>query len=302
MGCCGASRAIGTTNSLLNDPLNFRLCQIESMSSTNKELNSIFQRASGIMENFENIREKIVDNLDILIYKSAACVYQSPSIVHCVNNIWYKISADLKGKIEDVNLKYIEDSPFMTMDLSKCNSETIKLVELLYDYINTLRRIKTTLKQMENSLAELIYLLNENKFPESNQICEFNKNKIEQAIKMFPELHNYYNQTLQKYRYEIYLFIMKKEEYIYKINLIGKEAYSLGYSDIYQIAFLYKKFMKARPDYFREEFMYHNEMIGKKKFVDFINSKKRAKKDFNFFINDEDHWDLSENHNTQQVV
>ena len=35
---------------------------------------------------------------------------------------------------------------------------------------------------------------------------------------------------------------MKKEEYIYKINLIGKEAYSLGYSDIYQIAFLYKKF------------------------------------------------------------
>ena len=43
-------------------------------------------------------------------------------------------------------------------------------------------------------------------------------------------------------------------------------------------------------------------MIGKKKFVDFINSKKRAKKDFNFFINDEDHWDLSENHNSQQVV
>ena len=51
MGCCGASRAIGTTNSLLNDPLNFRLCQIESMSSTNKELNSIFRVKTSFLPN-----------------------------------------------------------------------------------------------------------------------------------------------------------------------------------------------------------------------------------------------------------
>ena len=44
-------------------------------------------------------------------------------------------------------------------------------------------------------------------------IIEFNKNKIHQAIKMFPELHNFYNLVLQKYRYEIYLFIMKKAFY-----------------------------------------------------------------------------------------
>lgn len=295
MGCCGASRSIGTSSSILNAPLNFKLPQVESFTSTNKELNTIFQRASCIMESFENIREKVVDNLDILMYKTAACVYHNPSIVHCLNNIWYKISCDLNGKIEEVNLKYIEDSPFMNMNLKNVHSDTIKLVELLFDYINSLRSIKTTLKQMENSLAELIYLLNENSFPQSNQICEFNKNKIHQAIKMFPELHNFYNLVLQKYRYEIYLFIMKKEEYIYKINLLGKEAYSLGYNDIYQVSFLYKKFMKVRPEYFKEESMYPNENIGKKKFLDFINSKKRAKKDYNFVLSDDELWDISEN-------
>ena len=88
---------------------------------------------------------------------------------------------------------------------------------------------------------------------------------------------------------------MKKEEYIYKINLLGKEAYSLGYNDIYQVSFLYKKFMKVRPEYFKEESMYPNENIGKKKFLDFINSKKRAKKDYNFVLSDDELWDISEN-------
>lgn len=294
MGCCGVARPAST---LLNDPLNFKLYKVEPIEldkDNYKNLNNLFQRASSIMETFENLREKIVDNLDILIYKTGASVYITPTIVHCLNNIWYKMSRDMNGEIEKLNILYTEDSPFMSLNQVPLPPDTIKLLNLMFDYINGLRRIKTTIKQLETNLAELIYLLNENNIPAKNNVCTNNKNKIEQATKMFPELHNFYNLVLQKYRYEIYSFVVRREEYEYRINLIGKEAAENNLNDINKIAFLYKKLQKENAFVLREELMYNNEIIGRKKYLDIINNKKRAKKDFNFIrMETKDDWELS---------
>ena len=274
---CGCSIPVQSTDlSLLNEPLDYNLNLIEPSSMEDAQLNALFKRASSILETFEEYRENIVDKFDYIIYKTGACIFTNPTIVHCVNNIWYKISMEYDCDISKANITYIEDPPYMSMRItSEITEETQKIVKSLEKYITYLRSIKTSIKQLENALAELIYLVNEVTFPTNNQKCYINKSKITKGVRMFPELTQFYRQLLQMFRYEVYSFSKRREDFGEKINKIAKLAKNNGCKNIYQVGEMYRVVMKEFPEDFKEEGMLKSEEAGRKKYSDIINDKKK---------------------------
>jgi len=290
MGCCGASQDLSTE--IINNPLNYNI-KLEKITSNSNDLTT---KVYFIMESFENIREKIVDFFDILIYKTGACCFTYPTIIHVLYSIWYKISYDLNGKIEDANIKFIEDSPYMDLSFKNLKNSTISNINLLFEYINNLRNLRIPLKNLDSNIAELIYFIKEN-----NEHNEMSKYEIQQAINMFPELISFYNSTLKKYKHEIFLFNIKRIDYCYRINLIGNEGikqYENIGDDVYKLIFLYKTVSKKYPDEFFIETIFNSEKIGKKIMEDKIISKRKRKKDFNIKSN----FDFDNNYEDLKVL
>jgi hypothetical protein len=285
MGCCGVPNNFNSE--LINHPLNYNLESIDKNFKNSLDSNDILIKIYSIMETFENIREKIVDYLDILILKTGACCFVNPTIIHVLYSIWYKISYDLNGKIEDANIKYIDDSPYMQLSYKNLKNSTLDNISLLFEYINNLRNLRIALKNLDSNIAELIYFVKEYDYN------DINKYEIEQAVKMFPELDKFYNSTIKKYKRELMLFYHRKIDYCYRINLIGlegiKEKERIG-DDVYKLIFLYKTISKAYPDELFEQKLYYSEKIGKKTMQDIINSKQQKKKHYkiksNFNIDD----------------
>lgn len=279
MGCGCSIPVQSTDNSLLNEPLDCNLNYIDSSSMEYEQLNTLFKRASSILKTFEEYREQIVDKFDSIVYKTGACIFTKPTIVHCVNSIWYKISLEYDCNISQANITYVEDPPYLSMRLApQVSEDTKKIVTLLEEYVTYLRSIKTSMKQLENALAELIYLINEVTFPINNQRCYVNKMKITKGVRMFPELTQFYRQLLQMFRYEVYMCCKRKDEYSDKINKVAKIAKDKGCKNIYQVAEMYKVAMKVYPEDFKGEAMLKSEEAGRKKYLDIIHEKEKKKK------------------------
>ena len=254
MGCGCSIPVQSTDNSLLNEPLDCNLNFIEPSSMEFDQLNALFKRASSILKTFEEYREQIVDKFDYIVYKTGACIFTNPTIVHCVHNIWYKISLEYDCNISKANITYIEDPPYLSMRLtSQISEDTQQIIKLLEEYVTYLRSIKTSMKQLENALAELIYLINEVTFPTNNQRCYVNKSKITKGVRMFPELTPFYRQLLQLFRYEVYMCCKRKDEYSDKINKVAKIAKDKGCKNIRFMALVaapegVEKVQSAHPD------------------------------------------------------
>lgn len=284
MGCSGVWISPDYNYDKINDPLNFVLKPLESIRKrsiiNNEVINSIFDRASDIMKLIEKQRENVIDKFDQVILATGASVYINPNISHCLRCLLFKIAYDLNGDIQSANITHIEDTPYISIVKHNLQPDTIEAIDLFFNYIEDVNRSKLAISQIENIISELIYFLNENEFPEI-PIIEDNKKKIDNAVKVFPQIKQFITNLLQKYQYELYLFLIKNKSYSERVDFIGKEARREKekdkMKDIHQVAYIYKRVMKEYPLEYKQEEMAFSIEIGKVKFIDIINSKKRNK-------------------------
>ena len=170
-----------------------------------------------------------------LIYETGACVYLNPNIAHCLKAVLYKISYDLKGNIEDCELEYIEDAPYIRIkNKENIKEETNELINQLFNFIIEIKNYKTIIKQIDKETPGLLYLIFENK----ENVSEANIANINKGIELFKEMSCLRCQIINKYKYQIRDFINKREIFLQNIDLIGKKAYDLKLSNIYDINFL----------------------------------------------------------------
>ena len=173
-----------------------------------------------------------------LIYDTGACLYLNPTIEHCLKSVLYKISCDLEGEIKIYDLEYIEDPPFLKLTTKeKIKKNSLDLLTELFNFIVEIKNYKTIIKQIDKETPGLLYLIFENK----ENISTENINNINKGIDLFKEMTNLRISIINKYKLQIRDFLYKKEEYLDKINLIGKKAYDLKIYDIYEINLLNRK-------------------------------------------------------------
>ena len=215
----------------------------------NKEL----LQAQNLIHLITFLRNKIIFEYDNLIYNTGACIFKSPNIMHCVQCLFYKISADCGGNLNSAQFTFKEDPPFFSINEKKISDETKNILNDLMEFITKLKDCRILIKQLDKETPKLMYIVFEN----SNDVSKDNLNKINKAISLFQDLTKLRNVILMEYKNEIYDLIMSNNSYCLPINKIGNLAIEKNIKDKYEIAFLFNQFKKDEKfmNHFRNEDM-----------------------------------------------
>ena len=215
----------------------------------NKEL----LQAQNLIHLITFLRNKIIFEYDNLIYNTGACIFKSPNIMHCVQCLFYKISADCGGNLNSAQFIFKEDPPFFSINEKKISDETKNILNDLMEFITKLKDYRILIKQLDKETPKLMYIVFEN----SNDVSKDNLNKINKAISLFQDLTKLRNVILMEYKNEIYDLIMSNNSYCLPINKIGNLAIEKNIKDKYEIAFLFNQFKKDEKfmNHFRKEDM-----------------------------------------------
>ena len=215
----------------------------------NKEL----LQAQNLIHLITFLRNKIIYEYDNLIYNTGACIFKSPNIMHCVQCLFYKISADCGGNLNSAQFTFKEDPPFFSINEKNISDETKNILNDLMEFITKLKDYRILIKQLDKETPKLMYIVFEN----SNDVSKDNLNKINKAISLFQDLTKLRNVILMEYKNEIYDLIMSNNSYCLPINKIGNLAIEKNIKDKYEIAFLFNQFKKDEKfmNHFRNEDM-----------------------------------------------
>ena len=225
MGCGSPSLVLDDYNLQQTKILDLSICE-------NNEID--LRRAQNLISLITKIRNRIIYLYHKLIYSSAACLYLKPSITHCIKNIFYKISCDFNGKFQLCNLNYIEDAPYLEINMSDLENESKEKLTELFDFIIELRSFKSLISQIDKDLPQLLYIEFEKNKNVSNKTIE----KIHSSIELFDHLKKLRIKILRDYKQQIVLYLQKNDEYCQEINKIGLQAYNNNLTDIFDITFL----------------------------------------------------------------
>ena len=247
-----------------------------NLTFTSNHLKKELQHAQVIISLITKIRNRIIYLYHKIIYSSAACIYDYPSITFALRNIFYKISADFKGDLLASNLTYIEDPPYLQCRGFDLLSEQAKeKLQEIFDFIVEIRGYKQIIKQIDKDTPELLFLVFENK----EFISEENCKKINESMNLFKEMVKLRYNILESYKNQIYNFVTKTEIYCKNINKIGKEAFKRGYKDIYEIALLKKNEIIDQNQYKIKEIVISGVIVGGNKIEN--NDKENSKDNIN---------------------
>jgi len=253
-----------------------------NLTFTSNHLKKELQHAQVIISLITKIRNRIIYLYHKIIYSSAACIYDYPSITFALRNIFYKISADFKGDLLASNLTYIEDPPYLQCRGFDLLSEQAKeKLQEIFDFIVEIRGYKQIIKQIDKDTPELLFLVFENK----EFISEENCKKINESMNLFKEMVKLRYNILESYKNQIYNFVTKTEIYCKNINKIGKEAFKRGYKDIYEIALLKKNEIIDQNQYKIKEIVISGVIVGGNKIEN--NDKENSKDNINNNIEEE---------------
>ena len=210
-------------------------------------------QAQSLIYSITYLRNKIIYDYDNLIYKTGACIFKFPSIMHCVKCLFFKICSECKGILNLCEFVYKEDPPFFNLNKEKISEETQNILKELFEFITNLKDYRVLIKKLDKEIPKLMYIVFEN----NNDISKENINKINKAISLFHDLARLRNNILVEYKNQIYDLIMSNSIFCLPINQIGKLAIEKNITDIYEIAFLLHQFKNDEKfmSYFRGEDM-----------------------------------------------
>lgn len=227
----------------------------------NKELT----QAQTLIHLITTIRNKIIYEYDNLIYITGACLFKNPTMAHCTKCVLFKICSECQGDLNNANIKFKEDPPYMTINSNNFSASTNNLIAKLFEFVINLRDYKLILKQLDKETPKLMYIV----FDNNNKISKDNLGKINKAITLFKDLTKLRSNILVEYKNQIYDLINDSNRYKEQINKIGALAYKEKISDIYEITMLFKNNMNEFIDYFiEEEWIMHNNIKEAKRIME----------------------------------
>lgn len=203
-------------------------------------------QAQIIINLITNLRNKIIYDLDHLIYVTGACIFKNPNIIHCVKCLFFLISSECEGILNNAEFVYKEDPPFFNINKGKITEETQNILNEFLEFIINLKDYRVIINQLDKELPRLMYILFEN----NNNISKENLNKIQKAINLFQDLSKMRNNILRDYKNQIYDLMMSNSNFCKPINIIGKLSLEKNIRDKYEIAFLFNQ-LKDDQDFIR---------------------------------------------------
>jgi hypothetical protein len=277
---CGNSNAFVVNEQTKMNQSNISL--ILNNEKENDNLNNDLNYAQTLIDLITQLRNRFIYLYHNLEYSTAGCIYLKPDILHCLYNLWYKMSADCRGKLSRSGFVYLSDVPFFECKIEEFPEDTQKLIKQFQDFIVEINSYIIFIKQIDRKIPQLFYLIIEKK----KYITEYNFNNINYAISLFKQMENIRVKILDEYEREINKLFVKRDAYFNKFDIVGREAYDNKITDIYEIAFLKKKFMTEDEKNDEDEKTYKNINQAKKIMKKQLVKDKEGAEEINYKIID----------------
>lgn len=274
MGCGNIQKTELKSWALLTTPLSNHLHYLSNDNPEAIEINKLVERGALILFRIEKVRQNIIDSLDEIILETGTYVFSSPTIVNCFHCVLYLIAFELQGDLTPLKKYYSDEPPFLILTTDKLSQRSVNLIQMIQKYIHNLIYLKITIRQIENDIPELLFMINELNIDEDNKINE-NNILISNALKIIPLLKTINASYIQSFQKECYYFETMKEVYEKKIQLFCKEIQvNNAVNDIGERMFLYKQLSMKYPCIFSSIKMESSVKIAKKKIQKILADKK----------------------------
>lgn len=281
MGCGDIRKTELKSWELISHPLSNHMHYLSNNTPEEKEINKLIQRSELILYQIEKVRQNIVDELDEIIFATGGYVFSSPTIVNCLHCVLYLIALELNGDITKLNKHYSEEVPFLIISTDKLSQKATDLFQMIQKYIHNLIYLKTTIRQLENDIPELLFMINEINCDEYKEKIKENNILISIALKALPLLKTVNLSYIQSYQKECYYFDTMQEIYEKKIQLFCREVNQNELSnDIADLMFSYKAIQIKHPKMFSSIKMESSVKIARKKIKKIIDDKQELIQQF----------------------
>lgn len=281
MGCGDIRKTELKSWELISHPLSNHMHYLSNNTPEEKEINKLIQRSELILYQIEKVRQNIVDELDEIIFATGEYVFSSPTIVNCLHCVLYLIALELNGDITKLNKHYSEEVPFLIISTDKLSQKATDLFQMIQKYIHNLIYLKTTIRQLENDIPELLFMINEINCDEYKEKIKENNILISIALKALPLLKTVNLSYIQSYQKECYYFDTMQEIYEKKIQLFCREVNQNELSnDIADLMFSYKAIQIKHPKMFSSIKMESSVKIARKKIKKIIDDKQELIQQF----------------------
>lgn len=158
----------------------------------NELANTFFIHCKSLVQQLEDMRDKVIDKRDEVYHQTGACSYKQPDILKAFIGLQWKLSADNEGDIAKSGLDTTDEEPYMQLTGKGNTKEAMVATENFIQYCNMLinmkepcqnlvDKVKETnddLKDKADKITDQIkdqYKGNESKI--NLQLAKFNKNK-----------------------------------------------------------------------------------------------------------------------------
>lgn len=223
-----------------------------------------------IITSITNIHSKILSSFHTLVFRTGACVFKNPSLIHCMHCIFYLISSETEGSIENSGICYTEDLPYLTIDNEILSENTLSLLTLLFTFIINTHNYKTTIRNLDKETSELQYILHENK----DNISKHDESVLNNSVELLSIVSDFRQKIMKQYNDEVAFYVSKNDAYCREIDYIGTIAHKKQIKDVYEIAMLMKGYKDIPKGKYVSEIQYDDE------YYEMWDNKDSAKKEY----------------------
>jgi hypothetical protein len=211
-------------------------------------LDNFFREAGRIVEQIEEIRDKVVDDRDDVFEDSGSCCYKTPDLMKSLNSILWKVSADNKGDLSKANLMPSQEIPFFEFKGHKADDSNdaitefctyIKSVATLYENVQELtekaQTLTTGLESMKDAPEQVKDKFSDNPFKIPGVLSKLtrNTNKVKAAI----EVASLLPKEMAKMMDEVKNIAetVKDKDKMKKCDEYGEKAHKNNWKSIYEV-------------------------------------------------------------------
>lgn len=118
-------------------------------------IDKVFDEASPVIRELEEIREIVVDRRDDVIIHTGACAYKEPNISNCFSALLWKLSADNEGDIAKAEIEVLEDAPYLAVKGKKNSHDGQNAANLYIRYCNDLMSLPEKMEALSEKMKNL---------------------------------------------------------------------------------------------------------------------------------------------------
>ena len=266
MGCSSQRSALEPIDQIIQS-------QMLNLPIQNEDISQKFSQASVVLKEIEVLRRCLIDKREILFFKTGACVRKNPSLESALQSFFWTLANVSDGNVLSYQL-YFNEGEEPHFSISNADDSYKEIAVNIADYIKALLEFENSFKETKTQMENIIKDFNENYTTYKSKLTE----GLTEQDSTYHEIVSVYekNTSLIKIIERIHLLEIINEifetdlayikkigdligdnDYIAKINEIGKNSKEKKYAPLYETCFYNispEERFKESPNEAKEEY------------------------------------------------